>query len=57
MERISRLGLGVDGEAEFDPVQYVLTVCVMLYCTDFVDLEQPELAAKKQTGYACLLQK
>ncbi len=38
-----------------DPIVIILTTCIILYTTDFVDLDDPKRVEDVQTAYACLL--
>ncbi len=50
--------LGVAGITdELDPVQLILTVCVIMYSSDFLELDEPTKVEEVQTMYANLLQR
>ena len=44
-------------EQELDPVQLMLTISVIIFCGDFLDLDDPSEVERIQTSYACLLQR
>ncbi len=54
--RLARLG-GYNSEEGWDAVHCVLTACIMLYSSDFLDLDEPRKAEKVQAGFASLLYK
>ncbi len=54
--RLACLG-GYNPEEGWDPVHCVLITCIMLYSSDFLDLDEPRKAEKIQAGFASLLYK
>ncbi len=42
---------------EVDPVQLILTICVIMYSSDFIELEEPAKVEQVQMTYANLLQR
>ncbi len=54
-EKLAKVSSGAS--CGWDPIHFVLTVCIMMYSQDSLELDDPKEAERMQLMYACLLQR